>query len=312
MGVNTLYAGLVMHPGSKDVDWSRLRLAGGGGAAVIGTVSDKWQALTGSFIREGYGLSETSPVVSFNPAQVKAFTGTTGLPLPSTDVKLLDDEGREVGVGESGEICVKGPQVMRGYWNQPEANAAAFTADGYFRTGDIGSFDAQGFLKIVDRKKDMIIVSGFNVYPNEIEAVVTGCPGVAECACVGAPDEKSGEAVKLFVVNARLSADRGRCHCLLPPAVDRLQGAQVRAPGRCAAQVDGGQDPAPRTARRGLKTRSPIMVEKKIPATVDKAYAADRPEVARSPLPGAGGAHGELQDQEITWRGGVDETPGQA
>lgn len=206
MGVNTLYAGLVMHPGSKDVDWSRLRLAGGGGAAVIGTVSDKWQALTGSFIREGYGLSETSPVVSFNPAQVQAFTGTTGLPLPSTDVKLLDDEGREVGVGESGEICVKGPQVMRGYWNQPEANAAAFTADGYFRTGDIGSFDAQGFLKIVDRKKDMIIVSGFNVYPNEIEAVVTGCPGVAECACVGAPDEKSGEAVKLFVVKAPASA----------------------------------------------------------------------------------------------------------
>lgn len=206
MGVNTLYAGLVMHPGSKDVDWSRLRLAGGGGAAVIGTVSDKWQALTGSFIREGYGLSETSPVVSFNPAQVQAFTGTTGLPLPSTDVKLLDDEGREVGVGESGEICVKGPQVMRGYWNQPEANAAAFTADGYFRTGDIGSFDAQGFLKIVDRKEDMIIVSGFNVYPNEIEAVVTGCPGVAECACVGAPDEKSGEAVKLFVVKAPASA----------------------------------------------------------------------------------------------------------
>jgi long-chain acyl-CoA synthetase len=167
---------------------------------VIGAVSDKWKALTGTFIREGYGLSETSPIVSFNPAQVKAFTGTTGLPLPSTDVILLDDEGREVGVGGSGEICVKGPQVMRGYWNQPEANAAAFTADGYFRTGDIGSFDAQGFLKIVDRKKDMIIVSGFNVYPNEIEAVVTACPGVAECACVGAPDDKTGEAVKLFVV----------------------------------------------------------------------------------------------------------------
>lgn len=203
MGVNTLYAGLVMHPGSKDVDWSRLRLAGGGGAAVIGAVSDKWQALTGAFIREGYGLSETSPVVSFNPAQVQAFTGTTGLPLPSTDVILLDEEGRTVGLGESGEICVKGPQVMRGYWNQPEANAAAFTADGYFRTGDVGCFDAQGFLKIVDRKKDMIIVSGFNVYPNEIEAVVTAYPGVAECACVGRPDEKTGEAVTLFVVKAQ-------------------------------------------------------------------------------------------------------------
>ncbi|MBL0088266.1 MAG: AMP-binding protein [Ideonella sp.] len=206
MGVNTLYAGLVMHPGSKDVDWSRLRLAGGGGAAVIGAVSDKWQALTGTFIREGYGLSETAPVVSFNPAQVQAFTGTTGLPLPSTDVILLDDEGRTVGVGESGEICVKGPQVMPGYWNQPEANAAAFTAEGYFRTGDIGCFDAQGFLKIVDRKKDMIIVSGFNVFPNEIEAVVTACPGVAECACIGAPDEKTGEAVKLFIVKAPAAA----------------------------------------------------------------------------------------------------------
>jgi len=200
MGVNTLYAGLVMHPGSKDVDWSRLRLASGGGAAVIGAVSDKWQALTGTFIREGYGLSETSPVVSFNPAQVQAFTCTTGLPLPSTDVILMDEEGRTVGLGEPGEICVKGPQVMRGYWNKPEANAAAFTADGYFRTGDVGCFDAQGFLKIVDRKKDMIIVSGFNVYPNEIEAVVTDCPGVAECACIGVPDEKTGEAVQLFVV----------------------------------------------------------------------------------------------------------------
>ncbi len=202
MGVNTLYAGLVMHPGSKEIDWSSLRLAGGGGAAVIGAVSDKWQALTGTFIREGYGLSETSPVVSFNPAAVQAFTGTTGLPLPSTDIKLLDDEGREVGVGQAGEICVKGPQVMAGYWQQPAANATAFTADGYFRTGDVGTFDAEGFLKIVDRKKDMILVSGFNVFPNEIEAVATGCPGVGECACIGIPDEKSGEAVKLFVVKA--------------------------------------------------------------------------------------------------------------
>ena len=202
MGVNTLYAGLVAHPASKEIDWSRLRLSGGGGAAVIGAVSDKWKALTGNFIREGYGLSETSPVVSFNPASVQSFTGTTGLPLPSTDIQLLDEEGRAVGIGEAGEICVKGPQVMNGYWQQPAANAAAFTADGYFRTGDVGVFDDRGFLKIVDRKKDMILVSGFNVYPNEIEAVVTGCPGVAECACVGMADDKSGEAVKLFVVKA--------------------------------------------------------------------------------------------------------------
>ena len=200
MGVNTLYAGLVAHPKSKEIDWSNLRLAGGGGSAVIGAVSDKWKALTGTFIREGYGLSETSPVLSFNPAAVREFTGTTGLPLPSTDIKLIDDEGREVGIGQAGEICAKGPQVMKGYWQQPEANKAAFTADGYFRTGDIGSFDTLGFLRIVDRKKDMVLVSGFNVFPNEIEAVATGCLGVAECACVGVPDEKTGEAVKLFVV----------------------------------------------------------------------------------------------------------------
>jgi long-chain acyl-CoA synthetase len=202
MGVNTLYAGLCAHPRAKEIDWSRLRLAGGGGAAVIGAVSDKWLAMTGSFIREGFGLSETSPIVSFNPASVQAFTGTTGLPLPSTDIKLLDDANREVEIGEPGEICVKGPQVMSGYWEKPEVNATAFTADGYFRTGDVGVFDAKGFLKIVDRKKDMIIVSGFNVFPNEIESVATGCPGVVECACIGVPDEKSGEAVKLFIVKA--------------------------------------------------------------------------------------------------------------
>ena len=200
VGVNTLYNGLTMHPGLKAVDWSRLRLAGGGGAAVVGATSERWKAITGQFIREGYGLSETSPVVSFNPAFINEFSGTTGLPVPSTDIKLLDDDGHEVSIGEAGEICVKGPQVMSGYWNQPEANASAFTADGYFRTGDVGQFDERGFLKIVDRKKDMVIVSGFNVYPNDVEAVASGCPGVAECACVGVPDEKSGEAVKLFVV----------------------------------------------------------------------------------------------------------------
>ncbi len=202
IGVNTLYAGLVMHPRIGEVDFSNLRLSGGGGAAVVGAISAKWQALTGNFIREGYGLSETSPVVSFNPAMVNEFSGTTGLPAPGTDVKLLGDDDVEAGIGGPGEICVKGPQVMSGYWHKPEANAAAFTADGYFRTGDVGVFDAKGNLKIVDRKKDMIIVSGFNVFPNEVEEVATGCPGVAECACVGVADEKTGEAVKLFVVIA--------------------------------------------------------------------------------------------------------------
>jgi long-chain acyl-CoA synthetase len=200
MGVNTLYAALTMNPRIAEVDWSRLHLAGGGGAAVIDTTSAKWKQITGTFIREGYGLSETSPVLSFNPSYIDAFSATTGLPVPSTDIKLLDDQDREVEIGQAGEICAKGPQVMRGYWNKPEANAAAFTADGYFRTGDIGVFDERGFLKIVDRKKDMIIVSGFNVYPNEVEAVATACPGVAECACVGIPDEKTGEAVKVYVV----------------------------------------------------------------------------------------------------------------
>ena len=215
MGVNTLYAGLVAHPRGKEIDWSRLQLAGGG-AAVMRAVSDKWQAMTGIIIHEGYGLSETSPVVSFNPMTVTEFSGTTGLPMPSTDIKLLDDAGNAVGLGEAGEIVVKGPQVMSGYWNKPEANEAAFTADGYFRTGDVGVFDQRGYLKIVDRKKDMIIVSGFNVYPNEIEDVATGCPGVAECACIGVPDAKSGEAVKLFVVKApgaTLDADQLLAYC---------------------------------------------------------------------------------------------------
>ena len=206
MGVNSLYGGLVAHPRSKEIDFSNLQLAGGGGSAIIEATSAKWLALTGTFIREGYGLSETSPVLSFNPARVTAFNGTTGLPLPSTDIVLLDDNGAEVAVGQSGEVCAKGPQVMRGYWDKPEANAAAFTVDGYFRTGDIGQFDEQGFLKIVDRKKDMIIVSGFNVFPNEVEAIATGCPGVLECACVGVPDAKTGEAVKLFVVRSAGSA----------------------------------------------------------------------------------------------------------
>ncbi|MBK6358774.1 MAG: AMP-binding protein [Comamonadaceae bacterium] len=216
MGVNTLYAGLVMHPKIREVDFSHLHLAGGGGAAVVGATSAKWKEITGQFIREGYGLSETSPVLSFNPASIKEFSGTTGLPLPGTDIKLLDDAGVEVALGQSGEVCAKGPQVMRGYWNQPEANAAAFTPDGYFKTGDVGVFDDKGFLKIVDRKKDMVLVSGFNVYPNEVEAVATACPGVAECACVGVPDDKTGEAVKLFVVKApgaALTADEVIAHC---------------------------------------------------------------------------------------------------
>ncbi len=216
MGVNTLYAGLTMHPELKNVDWSRLRLCGGGGSAVLEATSKKWQEITGQFIREGYGLSETSPIASFNPHFINDFTGTTGLPMPSTDIKLLDEESQEVPFGGAGEVCVKGPQVMRGYWEKPDANSEAFTVDGYFKTGDIGLFTEEGYLKIIDRKKDMILVSGFNVYPNEIEAVAASCPGVAETACIGVKNEKTGEAVVLFVVktpNSELTQDQIVAHC---------------------------------------------------------------------------------------------------
>ncbi|WP_321916101.1 MULTISPECIES: AMP-binding protein [unclassified Paraburkholderia] len=201
-GVNTLFTGLVAHPRIGEVDFSSLRMAGGGGSAIMEATSAKWKALTGVFIREGYGLSETSPIVSFNPPDVDSFNGTTGRPLPGTRIKILKDDYAEAAKGETGEICVKGPQVMRGYWRKPEANLVAFTADGYFRTGDIGLLDERGFLKIVDRKKDMIIVSGFNVFPNEIESVVSACAGVQECACVGVKDERTGEAVSVYVVRA--------------------------------------------------------------------------------------------------------------
>jgi long-chain acyl-CoA synthetase len=201
-GVNTLFGGLLMHPKIADVDFSSLRVAIGGGAAVLPTTSAKWKTLTGKDILEGYGLSETSPILSLNPMTATGFSATVGLPLPSTDIKLLDEDNKEVAIGEAGEICAKGPQVMSGYWQRPDANDVAFTPDGYFRTGDVGVFDERGFLKIVDRKKDMIIVSGFNVYPNEVEAVAAACAGVADCACVGKPDEKTGEAVRLFVTKA--------------------------------------------------------------------------------------------------------------
>jgi long-chain acyl-CoA synthetase len=201
-GVNTLFGGLLMHPKIAEVDFSRLRAAIGGGAAVLPTTSEKWKAVTGKDILEGYGLSETSPILSLNPMTRDGFSATVGLPFPSTDIKLLDAADEEAPLGQPGEICARGPQVMKGYWQKPEANAAAFTDDGYFRTGDIGVFDEQGFLRIVDRKKDMIIVSGFNVYPNEVEAVAAACAGVAECACIGRPDDKTGEAVRLFVARA--------------------------------------------------------------------------------------------------------------
>lgn len=198
--VNTLYNALAEFPGFREVDFSGLRVSNGGGMAVQAAVARKWLELTGCPICEGYGLSETSPSVTCNPTNTDQYTGTIGLPLPSTDVKIVDDDGREVALGERGEIAIAGPQVMAGYWQRPDETAKVMSDDGFFRSGDIGVMDEKGYVTIVDRKKDMILVSGFNVYPNEIEDVVASHPGVLECAAIGIPDEHSGEAVKLFVV----------------------------------------------------------------------------------------------------------------
>jgi long-chain acyl-CoA synthetase len=198
--VNTLYNGLMHHPDFKKLDFSKLKISNGGGMAVQRPVAEQWKAVTGCFIAEGYGLSETSPTLTCNPATASEFSGSIGIPVPSTYISIRDDDGNEVPIGQPGEICAKGPQVMSGYWNRPEETAKVMTADGYFRTGDIGVMDATGYTKIVDRKKDMILVSGFNVYPNEVEEVIAGHPGVLECAVIGIPDSRSGEAVKAFVV----------------------------------------------------------------------------------------------------------------
>jgi len=199
--VNTLFNGLAHHPDFDTVDWSHLKVSVGGGMAVTPAVAKLWLEKTGCPICEGYGLSETSPSASCNPPNSNVFSGTIGVPIPSTWMKLIDDEGRDVTTpGQTGEIAIKGPQVMAGYWQRPDETARTMTADGYFKSGDVGVMDARGFFKIVDRKKDMILVSGFNVYPNEVEEVVSSCPGVLECAAVGVPDEKTGEAVKLVVV----------------------------------------------------------------------------------------------------------------
>ncbi len=199
--VNTLFNGLANHPDFGTVNWSNLKVSLGGGTAVTPNVAKLWLEKTGCPICEGYGLSETSPSASCNPTTSTEFTGTIGVPIPGTWMKLLDDEGNEVTTpGTPGEIAIKGPQVMAGYWQRPDETAKVMTADGYFKSGDVGTMDERGYFKIVDRKKDMILVSGFNVYPNEVEEVASACPGVLECAAIGVPDEKTGETVKLVVV----------------------------------------------------------------------------------------------------------------
>jgi long-chain acyl-CoA synthetase len=213
--VNTLYNALVNHPDFAALDFSGLKISNGGGMAVQQAVNDKWKALTGTCIVEGYGLSETSPVATCNRSDMLDFTGTIGLPLPSTEIAILDDDGQPVALGQPGEIAIRGPQVMAGYWNRPDETAKVMTADGFFKSGDVGVMDANGYVKIVDRKKDMILVSGFNVYPNELEGVIAAHPGVLECAVIGVPDEHSGEAVKVFVVrrDPNLSAEQLMDYC---------------------------------------------------------------------------------------------------
>ena len=199
-GVNTLFNALLHNPDFAKLDFSALRIASGGGMAVQKAVADRWQQVTGTVLLEGYGLTETSPVATMNPFDLKNYTGSIGVPIPSTEIAIRDDAGKDLPLGATGEICVRGPQVMAGYWQRPAETAEVLGKDGFLRTGDIGVMDDKGFIRIVDRKKDMILVSGFNVYPNEVEQVAAMHPGVLECAAIGVPDEHSGEVVKLFVV----------------------------------------------------------------------------------------------------------------
>jgi long-chain acyl-CoA synthetase len=214
-GVNTLFNALMNHPDFVKIDFSGLKVALGGGMAVQKAVADRWKKMTGCTLVEAYGLSETSPAVTINPLDLKEYNGSIGLPISSTEVALRGTDGQEVPLGAPGEICVRGPQVMRGYWNSPEETAKVLGPDGFFATGDIGVMDEKGYVRIVDRKKDMLLVSGFNVYPNEVEAVVAMHPGVLECAVIGVPDAHSGEVPKLFVVKRDPSLTEAdiRKHC---------------------------------------------------------------------------------------------------
>jgi long-chain acyl-CoA synthetase len=201
-GVNTLYESLLNHPDIVNVDFSNMKLSGTGGSACRQSTAERWQELTGKVLLEGYGLSETSPSVTVSPNYLTEFNGKVGMPIPNTEISIRDDDGNEVTLGERGEICVRGPQVMKGYWGNEEATSEAIDEDGFFKTGDIGVLDKKGFLSIVDRKKDMILVSGFNVYPNEIEDVVSMHPDIIETACIGLPNKRTGESVKIFVVRS--------------------------------------------------------------------------------------------------------------
>ena len=247
--VNTLFNALVNHPDFGKVDWKNLKISAGGGTAVQSAVAKLWFEKTGCAIVEGYGLSETSPLATCNPITVTEYSGSIGVPMPSTYLKLLDDDGNGVTTGESGEIAIKGPQVMAGYWQRPDETAKVMTPDGYFKTGDIGVMDKRGFFKIVDRKKDMILVSGFNVFPTELEDVVSQMAGIMECACVGMPDDKTGEAVKLVIVrkDPNVTEQQVRAYCK-----ENLTG--YKQPKVVEFRTDLPKTPVGKILRRELRT----------------------------------------------------------
>ncbi len=248
--VNTLFNGMANHPDFKTVDWSHLVAATGGGTAVQSAVAKLWLEKTGRPILEGYGLSETSPTASGNPANATEYSGSIGVPLPNTWMKLLDDDGKPVAIGEPGEIAIKGPQVMAGYWQRPDETAKVMTTDGYFKSGDIGVMDQRGYFRIVDRKKDMVLVSGFNVYPSEIEDLVSQLDGVMECACVGVPDARTGEAVKLVIVkkDPALTEARVRAYCK-----ENLTG--YKQPKQVEFRADLPKTPVGKILRRELRDK---------------------------------------------------------
>jgi long-chain acyl-CoA synthetase len=249
-GVNTLFNALVNRPEFQKIDFSHLKVTLGGGMAVQRTVAEKWKGITGSPLIEAYGLTETSPAACVNPLTIPDYNGKIGVPIPSTEIVIKDDEEKTLSVDEIGEICIKGPQVMKGYWNRPEETKAAFTYDGFFKTGDIGFMDDKGYFKIVDRKKDMILVSGFNVFPNEIEEVVSTHPKVFECAVVGKKDEKSGEIVKVFVVKSEpdLSKDELIAFC-------RDNISHVKSPRSIDFEAELPRHPTGKLYKRLLKDK---------------------------------------------------------
>ena len=269
IGVNTLFRALLDVPQFKDVDLSRMKLSVAGGMAVQHVVAQRWKARTGVPIVEGYGLTETSPVAIANPLDIKEWSGTIGVPIPGTDAVILDDAGRPLPIGQVGEICLKGPQVMKGYWNRPEETANAFTEDGWLRTGDMGVMDERGSLRITDRKKDMIVVSGFKVFPNEIEDVVTMHPGVQEAAAIGVPDARAGEAVKVVVVRADPALTEAD---LLAHCKQHLTGYKI------PRYVEFRSEPLPKTnigkiLRRALRD-APVAAPVAAPVKAEAAAAA--------------------------------------